>query len=583
VKIAQHARDIILVIDLDGAIRDCNPAAEAAYGWPREELIGKRIEELRAPETASGIRQQMQEAFERGILFETLHMRRSGERFPCEVSSRAAEVEGRKVLVSVIRDLSERRQAQERFRELLDSLPDGVLIHRGLTILFANRALLTLLGYEHEDELRGRSALELVAGDRETLGARMAKLTSGEIVSVAQREHRLLRKGARDTVIVEVWARLIEFEGAPASMATIHDVTEHRRLEEQLRHAQKMEAVGRLAGGVAHDFNNILTAIQGQGELLSAELPSSSSAHHHVAQLLRAAQRGSALTTQLLAFSRKQVMQPRVVDLNQVVSGLVPMLRRLIGEDLELEIALEPGLRAIRADSGQLEQVIVNLVVNARDAQAARIEIRTYSETASLVMEVRDSGRGMDAGTRARLFEPFFTTKPRGKGTGLGLATVYGIVTQSGGAISVESEPGRGAVFRVTLPSVEERPAGDPQPNAPLPVRGSETVLVVEDDPDVRRFVREVLDQQGYRVLEAEDGFAALESAKRERVDLVISDVIMPRMSGAELADVLKVMQPAPRVLFITGYPGEVVAADPLMKPFSIGDLTRRVRSLLDA
>ncbi len=600
--IANHARDIILVIALDGTIRDANPAAERAYGIDRQSLLGKNILELRAPKTTGLVPAQMLEAAQSGILFETVHQRQSGETFPCEVSSQSAEMNGETVLVSVVRDLSERheveralRAAEERFRALLDASPDGVVVHRDDRIIFVNQAILSLLGYDRPEELLGRSPIEMVAREfRTDVRQRIERLSSGEVPSVSQREHRLYKRGERELVTVEVWARTLEFEGAPAAMATLHDVTERRKLEEQLRHAQKMEAVGRLAGGVAHDFNNLLTAIQGQGELLAGELEPGTSAHRHAQQILRAAGRGAALTGQLLAFSRKQVLQPRVLDLNQVVNGLHTLLRRVIGEDIELvtELASEPC--AIFADAGQLEQVIVNLAVNARDAMPSggELMLRTaFDELDSkrcVLLEVRDTGCGMSAETKARLFEPFFTTKPRGKGTGLGLATVYGIVAQSGGQITVESEPSRGAIFRVRLALAAAAPETQQAPR-PMPAeRGTETVLVVEDDGDVRRFLREVLEVQGYRVLEAHDGVHALEVATAGGpVELVVTDVIMPRMSGVDMVERLRaLLRPAPKVLFITGYPGETAMAnrEPLLsKPFSVAELARRVRALLDS
>jgi two-component system cell cycle sensor histidine kinase/response regulator CckA len=598
VEIAHYARDIILVIGTEGQILDANPSAQRAYGFSLEELQAMHIRDLRAPDTVGEIETQMRHAAAEGVLFETRHRRRSGEVFPCEVSSQAANLDGREVLVSVIRDLSELHAADARFRLLIDESPDGVLIHRQLSIIYANKALVAMLGYDSADQLIGRLATDIVATQyRDDVKRRIERLSSGEVPSVAQRVHYLYKRGEREVLTVEVWARLIEFQGAPANMATIHDVTERARLEEQLHQAQKMEAVGRLAGGVAHDFNNILTAIQGQGELLASSLPAGSPERHHLSQMLRAAERGANLTRQLLAFSRKQVLQPRLLDLNHVVSGLLPMLQRLIGEDIQLVTTLEPNLPAIRADAGQLEQVIVNLAVNARDAMpgGGQLTISTLGSTlggtldgdGGVILEVRDSGVGMDEATRTHLFEPFFTTKPRGKGTGLGLATVYGIITQSRGRVSVESAPGQGSTFRVWLPGVEGIPEAT-APAAPLPVeRGTEKVLVVEDDVEVRRFLQEVLQLQGYQVLTAHDGEQALAMAQDGGVRLVISDVIMPRMSGVELADRLRAqLSPPPRVLFITGYPGEALLEqrEPLlMKPFSVGELARRVRQVLDA
>jgi signal transduction histidine kinase len=401
-------------------------------------------------------------------------------------------------------------------------------------------------------------------------------------------EHRLVRPSGEVRQVISRGTPIHDEGGSAIGfLGGVFDITAHKRLEAQLHQAQKMEAVGRLAGGVAHDFNNILTAIQGQGELLESLLVSGTPEQHHLAQMLRAAERGANLTRQLLAFSRKQVLKQQVLDLNQVVRGLLPMLQRLIGEDIQLMTALAPALPAISGDPGQLEQVILNLAVNARDAMAigGELTLTTRRDEDSVVLEVRDTGCGMDEETRARLFEPFFTTKPRGKGTGLGLATVYGIVTQSKGEVSVASQPGRGSLFTVKLPAVAGTP-DEARPPAPQVLeRGTETLLVVEDDVQVRRFLQEVLERQGYRVLAARDGAQALELAHGGAgVQLVISDVMMPRMSGVELAQKLRAaLTPPPRILYITGHPGDLEMDQPLlMKPFSVGELVRKIRHLLD-
>ena len=389
------------------------------------------------------------------------------------------------------------------------------------------------------------------------------------------------------------------------------DITERKALEMQLLQAQKMEAVGQLAGGVAHDFNNVLTAIAGYAELLREDLPSEDARRGDAEEIIRATERAAALTRQLLAFSRRQVLAPRVLDLNTVVASVDNMLRRLIAADVELRTALAPELGAVRADPGQLEQVIMNLVVNARDAmpRGGKLTIETANaeldESYALehpavvagpfvMLAVSDSGVGMDAATQARIFEPFFTTKEKGKGTGLGLATVYGIVKQSGGNIWLYSEPGRGTTFKIYLPRVDqplELPA--PTPASRETPRGTETVLLVEDDEAVRTLARKMLASHGYTVLAAPSGADALELAASHAgpIHLLVTDVVLPGMSGRELATRFQSVRPGLKVLYTSGYTDDAVVhhgvLDPgiafLQKPFTSGTLARKVRETLDS
>src|SRR5881396_2639989 len=367
---------------------------------------------------------------------------------------------------------------------------------------------------------------------------------------------------------------------------------ERRRLEEQLAHSQRMEAVGRLAGGIAHDFNNVLTAVLGPIELLLLDEPPGRPHREELDIIRDAATRAKDLIRQLLAFSARQVLQPAVVDLNRLVRDVAKMLRRLIGEDIVLETALAPELGAVRVDAGQMEQVLVNLAVNARDAmpEGGRLTIKTDNVDAGgsqVLLHVSDSGVGMDEEVQAHLFEPFFTTKPRGKGSGLGLATVYGIVRQSGGHIAVDSAPGRGATFRIYLPRVEAPldPTDRPTP-VTAPAAGSETILLVEDEHLVRLLARKVLERAGYRVLVAAGGAEALELAERYAgpIHLLLTDVVMPGMNGRALMRRLAPLRPDLRVLYMSGYADEAVAQhgvlDPgtafLQKPFTPGGLADR-------
>jgi nitrogen-specific signal transduction histidine kinase len=390
----------------------------------------------------------------------------------------------------------------------------------------------------------------------------------------------------------------------------VEDITERKLLEAQLRQAQKMEAVGRLAGGIAHDFNNLLTAITGYADLALSDLREGDPMRQDMEEILRAAHRAAELTRQLLAFSRQQVLAPRVLDLNEVVQSVDKMLRRLVGEDVELLSVLAPGLGHVKADPGQLEQVIVNLAVNARDAmptggkltietadaELAETRVRDLAAVPAgryVMLAITDSGTGMDEETKARIFEPFFTTKEQGKGTGLGLATVYGIVKQSGGFIWLYSEPGHGTTFKIYLPRVEGAADALAPPVGTVEVpRGTETVLIVEDEEAVRALAKTALTRKGYRVLEAANGGEALLRCESEQapIHLLVTDVVMPGLGGADLAQRLAPLRPDMKVLFISGYADRAAArhgtiqpgAAYLEKPFSLEALARKVREVLD-
>jgi two-component system, cell cycle sensor histidine kinase and response regulator CckA len=414
--------------------------------------------------------------------------------------------------------------------------------------------------------------------------------------------------GERLTVLSR-WTLERGSEGDPAAALIINtDLTLRFRLEAQLRQSQKMEAIGTLAGGVAHDFNNMLTSIIGFSHLLLQELEGDSPLREFVDEIRKAADRAASLTRQLLTFSRRQLLNPAVVDLNSVVQNLSGMFRRLIGEDIAFEIVLEPELGRVRIDPGQIEQAIVNLVINARDAmpRGGRLTIATSNAEISadagqppeapngpsVVLAVSDTGTGMDAETRARIFEPFFTTKPIGKGTGLGLSTVYGLVQQSGGHISVSSEPGRGTTFRISLPRTEEQAEAAAPSTEKHAGHGSEVVLLVDDEEAVRSLTRRILKSKGYNVLEAGSGDDALERARKYpgRIDLLLTDVVMPGQSGPEIAQALSRERPDLKVLYVSGYADDDTVARGLLKtgvsflqkPFGFEILARRVRDVLD-
>jgi len=421
------------------------------------------------------------------------------------------------------------------------------------------------------------------------------------------------RRKDGSTIDVAIWTAPLHDAGGSASavVMAIADISERKKLEEQLRHSQKMEAVGRLAGGVAHDFNNLLTVINGYGHMMLDALRPGERLHSHAEQIVKAGNQAAALTTQLLAFSRRQMIQPKPVDLNHVITNLEKMLRRVIGEDIALYTLLSPDLAPIKADANQMEQVLINLVANARDAmprggaltvatknitlaEALRCESSELPPGSYVEMAVSDTGEGMDADTRSHLFEPFFTTKERGKGTGLGLSSVYGSVRQNGGGIVVWSERGSGATFRIYLPQLRE-PAIAEKPEAARNGngRGTETILLVEDEAPLRRMLHESLSHAGYHVLEASDGTDAIRRFEKQAtsIDLLLTDVVMPLVNGRQLAQRMTSAGPQMRVIYMSGYADDVIAYHGILdesttliqKPFSPAALLLKVREVLDA
>ncbi len=501
--------------------------------------------------------------------------------------------------------------ADARYREVVLESAEARWVQRGGRILLANRAFASLLGYGEPAVLQDRPALDLLHPppvDPE-VRERTARLLDGE-ESGGLHGDRWTR-AAGDHLPVEFTASRVRYAGDEAWEITARDASEREQLGAELLQSQKLEAVGRMAGGIAHDFNNLLTAMAGYSELLLDELPAGGS-RECAEEIRRATERASALTRQLLAFSRRQVLSEEIIDPNQLIRDTSRMLRRLIGTDVELETRLAPDLGAVRADRSQLEQVLLNLAVNARDAmpeggrllvETANLELDERAPQLGLPLPpgeyvslaVADNGVGMDEITRERIFEPFFTTKERGKGTGLGLSTVYGIVRQSGGAIKVSSRKGRGTVFLLALPRVHRRPEVQEPPPVPRDApRGHETILLVEDDEDVRRLVRRMLERLDYRVIEAREAGEAFEVAAHwgQPVDLLVTDVVMPNVSGVELGRRMRARDPDLRVLYISGYSEDTTlearlsASDEeafLAKPFSAVGLGEKVRALLDA
>jgi PAS domain S-box-containing protein len=501
------------------------------------------------------------------------------------------------------------QESETRYRLLFESNPQAMWVFDTETLRFlaVNDAAVRRYGYSREEFLAMTLFDIRLPAEHDRLREALRRRPEGPYF-VADMRHR--RKDG--TVIeVEIAVDTIPFGGRPAHLVSVQDVTERKRLEDQLRQSQKIEAVGQLAGGIAHDFNNLLTAITGYSDLLLEDLGPQDPRRHDLEEIRKAARRAASLTQQLLAFSRKQVLQPQVLDLNQVVANAEQLLRRLIGEHIALRTIADPALGTTKADPAQLEQVIVNLAVNARDAMphGGQLTIETknvdldaaYTATHPaitpgpyVVLAVSDTGIGMDEDTRARMFEPFFTTKGPGKGTGLGLSTVHGIVNQSGGAIWVYSEIGKGTTFKIYLPRIagKARPIGASAPPAALP-RGTETVLLVEDEPALRAVARRTLERQGYVVLEASHGEMALDIAARHTgaLDLLMTDVVMPGISGRELATRLVAARPRVRVLFTSGYTDDAIVHHGvleagiqfLQKPFTPSALARKVREVLAA
>jgi PAS domain S-box-containing protein len=502
------------------------------------------------------------------------------------------------------------RASEERYRDLIENAGDIIYTHDlqgNFTSL--NKAGERCLGYARE-EILGSNIAQIVAAEYRGLARQMTRPPRRDPEANTYELETISKEGRR--LILEVRPRFICEDGTPIGVQGIaRDLTERKRLEQQFLQAQKMEAVGRLAGGIAHDFNNLLTIILGYCEVALDQLPPGSRFNQQLTEIKKAGKRAASLTAQLLAFSRRQVVTPQVLDIDTVVSDMDSMLRRLIGEDVNLTTKLGVGPGRVKADRGQVEQVILNLAVNARDAMplGGSLTIETASADVGestapsqvpvtpgryVMFLVSDTGHGMDAETQAHIFEPFFTTKEKDKGTGLGLATVYGIVKQAGGYVWVESAPGQGTTFKVLLPQEEGTIPAEPNPDlapAALPP-GAETILLVEDEEMVRLLLSEVLKRSGYRVLEARRGDEGLQIGERTRepIHLLVTDVIMPQMGGAELARRLASAHPETRVLFMSGYTDGALSHDEvfpedaafLQKPFTPDVLARKVREVLE-
>jgi two-component system cell cycle sensor histidine kinase/response regulator CckA len=502
------------------------------------------------------------------------------------------------------------RRSEERYRDLIENAHDMIYTHDlDGNYTSMNAAVEYIAGYTPEDVL-SMNIRDIIMPDELPRVNEMIsrKLQGGRVTNY---ELNIRAKDGR-TITVEVNTRIVYRDGEPVGIQGIaRDITGRKNLEEQLLQAQKLESVGRLAGGIAHDFNNMLTAINGYSDLALRRVGVDGTIRGYLEEIKKAGERSALLTNQLLAFSRRQILHPQMITVNDVINDTMNMLKRMIGEDIDLVTHLKPTAGSIKFDPGQLGQVLMNLAVNARDAMpdGGKLTIETsnifidpnYASThvgllpgAYVLLSVSDTGTGMSSEVQEQIFEPFFTTKAVGKGTGLGLATVYGIVRQSGGGIFVYSEPGHGTTFKIYIPRVaDEHPAEEEPEITPKLAIGSETILLAEDEELVRSLSRQVLESCGYHVIEASDGIEAMEILEKDTgsVDLLITDVIMPRMGGRELSERLRLTRPELPILFASGYTDEAVVRHGvldsninfLQKPFTLDDVARKVRDLLDA
>ena len=581
------------------------------FGYTVEDVIGRDVMEF----IPSDAREMVESQIMHGESpCETVGLKKDGTRISIEILSKSWLLEDQPARLTAVRDITERKRSEqelikseERYRVLVENAHDIIYEH-DLEGKFTsiNKAGEQITGYTLEETLKLNIA-DTVAPEYLDKAQRMIRRNLAGESTTAYDLEIIAKDGSR--IAVEVNTSQVLHDGIPIGVQGIaRDVTERKRLEEQLRQSQKMEAIGQLAGGVAHDFNNLLTVIGGYSSILLSKLPPDSLQRTNVEEIKKAADRASGLTRQLLAFSRKQILQPKVLDLNIVVSDLDKMLRRLIGEDIDLLTLTDPNLGKVKADPGQIEQVLLNLVVNARDAmrEGGKLTIETRNVELSkdygrlfanpsgpyIMLAVSDTGCGIDAATRERIFEPFFTTKQAGKGTGLGLATVYGIVKQSGGNVWVYSELGHGTTFKIYLPRVEEFEDTGELSGPKTTPKGTETVLLVEDEDQVRLILRQILENQGYHVLSASHGEEALAISQGPGdIQLMITDVVMPQMSGRELADRVVAARPSLKVLYMSGYTDDAIVRHGLLdeklhfiqKPFDSATVARKVREVLDS
>ena len=618
--IVESSDDAIVGKSLDGEITSWNAGAERIYGYLASEVLGRPVsilvpteEHNELPETLERLKRD-----ERIQPYEAIRVRKDGRKINVSVSiSSVKDAEGKIIGVSAIaRDVTERKRvevqlqkSEAQFRSLVHDAPYGIyrVTIQG-QLLHVNPALMMMLGYD--------SAQELMRRNMEKDIYRIPELRQRLIKEYAHKagfraiEAEWKRKDDKFITVRMTGHPVLEMDSSIAYFEVfVEDITDRRSLERQLLQSQKMEAIGRLAGGIAHDFNNLLSVILGHSDILEQQVGSNGSLRKSVDATRNAAERAAALTMQLLAFSRKQVIEPTVLDLNKSVVEIEKMLHRVIGEDIELAIRLQPDLAFVKADPGQVSQVLMNLAVNSRDAmpnggklaiETANVQLdETYVRQhlgarpgPFVMLAVSDTGIGMESETLSHIFEPFFTTKEPGKGTGLGLSMVYGIIKQNNGYIMAYSEPGRGTTFKIYFPrTTENLPVSHP-PEKEIP-RGTETILVVEDEVALRELTCVLLQEAGYAVLESSGIEHAIETAKDSRckIDLLLTDIVMPRMDGRELASQLFALRPNLKILYMSGYTHDVIVhrgvlaqgAMLVQKPFTKSTLLQKVRQTLDS
>jgi len=616
------APDAMVVVGAEGRIVLVNSQTEKLFGYQREELLGQPVEML-VPERFWAQHRHHRSAYSihpqfrpMGVGLQLYGVRKNGTEFPLEISLSPQQTKDGVLISSTIRDITDRkkvddalRQSESSFRALVDG--NYGVCRAGLdgALLMVNQPFVQLLGYDSQEEtLTLNLATQVFA-----LGEFSLSLFNppGRNKQFTRIESRWKRKDGK-LLNVELSGRVLsdDAERPVCLEILVEDVSRQRGMEQRLRHVQKMEAIGRLAGGIAHDFNNVLGVIFGYCSMLMEKLESDSALYPLAANIGKSVQRGATLTRQLLAFSRQQVLQPQVIDINVHFKGFEGLLRRVIGEDIQLSVITHsPGLH-LRADPDQLEQVVMNLVVNARDAMPSggKLTIETSELSVDdeycsrnleakpgdyIMIAISDTGCGMDRDTLARVFEPFFTTKEQGKGTGLGLATVYGIVKQSGGHVTVYSELSHGTTFKILMPRSREKAAQPESIQDELTApSGTEVILLVEDEESLRTVMKSYLLNKGYLVLDAADPGEAIEVAEKasKPPDLLITDVVLPQTSGVKLAQRLAALYPKMKVLYVSGYTADAIvhhgarSADFvfLSKPFSLNTLGRKVRSALD-
>jgi PAS domain S-box-containing protein len=610
--------DAIVAVDGDGTIVQVNSQTESLFGYTRKELIGQKVEML-VPESHRPQHHRHRESFAEapktrrmGADLDLSGRRRNGSEFPVEISLSPVFTDKGTFVLSAIRDISDRKRIAEELRRANEELhrrtaeqlgeyrsrlaliidsSDDAIIAKDLdgTITSWNKGAERIYGYTR-DEIVGKNISVLAPSDRQDeIPEILRRIAQGERIEHFE-SARVTKDGRHLDVSISV-SPLCDTKGGIVGASVIaRDITAQKKAEGQLHQAQKMEAIGRLAGGVAHDFNNILGIISACAEFLRDRIDindadnnkaASSGPLQYVDNIKKATERGSALTRQLLTFSRSSAIQPRILDLNERLRDVSKLLRPLMGDDVEILIVSKSPAAVVEADPGQLDQIMVNLAVNARDAmpRGGKFILETRAERFDeglaeqqqqlppgkyVLLSVSDTGSGMDAATVARIFEPFFTTKEIGKGTGLGLATVYGIVKQSAGHILVYSEPGHGTTFKIYLPSADHKIGLESQPEVETtaPKRHGTTILLVEDDELMRGLTRQLLQEHGYTVIEADDGKSALEWVEQHPgpIDLVLTDVVMRRMSGPELVERLAASHPGLKVVYMSGYTGELMA-----------------------